>query len=601
MEKMKKRIHKSLLALSALGLACIAVGAANITPVSAEVTACTVDTVAFQMETGASVRLDETGNGIRYHVTMPAAEHTALEANTAYSSVYYGILVAPADYEKTYGELNKANVFGIDKDGNSVTAKYDWAVKNENGDLTYDGDGSKVRIMNFRTGLLTEYTAENGDEMAGYYGSIVDINADNIVRNFVGVGYICYTDAETGKTDYVFAERNDNVRSMAEVARRAIADEDVKADDKATLKETYLEKVYNPYLQFDTQGSKQIVSGAALSWDSIGTDDYAISALVKYDDFDADGVGNEDTTTIGRQDLVIDMGGVYKVKEIRKIVITYRYLNTSDANLHLYVNGIGAGFGEDLNINQRLTGLSYKGTGSWYKPTATDTFATLSIPQTSLKSNSLGASTILTDDDYLKTLTFAQPSWMDSTLAMKNRAEIQIDSIEVVVAQFKSEYLEFNSLASEGVVEQGSNVQIVDLENSNKAVQGTFNNVSGARANFRINLGGAYKVSEIEKVEVSYKVTAGTSGKYWYIYVNDIDYTNDNLRLTGLGFSSLGDVMTDFATFNISQKSLKENSLSGTLLGDDDYLTSISFVNPNWGLSTTIQIDYIRIVLKSAS
>lgn len=596
---MRKRINKLCVGLALVLSACFTCNAVSSLVASASTVNNTVDTVAFAIDNGASVRLDENGNGIRYHVAMPADEHTALEENTAYSSVVYGILVAPADYEKTYGALNKANVFGLDSNGNAVTAKYDWAVKDENGDWQYDENSSKTRIMNFRTGTLTEYTAKNGDSMAGYYGSIVNLNEDNIVRDFVGVGYIQYTEKATGKTNYVFAERNDNVRSMAEVARLAIASDEVSATDKALLKQTYLSGVYDEYLQFDTAGSKQIAKSSTLSWDSIGENDYAVSALIKNDSFDADGVGNEDTATTGRQDLVIDMGGVYKVSEIKKIVITYRYLNTSSASLHLYVNGIGAGTGDDLDTNQRLTGL-----GSWYTPTATETFTTLSIPQTSLKSNILGASTILTDDDYLKTLTFAQPIWKPSSEAMNNRAQIQIDSIEVVVAQFKAEYLEFNSFASEGIVEQGSNVQIVDLRNGNKAIQGTFNrDSSGNRTIFRINLGGMYKVSEIEKVEVSYQVTAGTTGKYWHIYVNDIDYTKSELRITGLGFSSLGTVMTNFATFNISQERLKQNTLKPpqTLLSDDDYLTSISFVNSDYGISTTMQIDYIRIVLKSGS
>lgn len=615
---MKKRMSKWLIALSTLGVSCLAIGAASLTSVNADTVADTVDTVSFEMEAGAAVRLATDGNGIRYHVTMPAAEHTALEANTAYSSVIYGILVAPADYEKTYGALNKANVFGIDENGASVETKYDWSAKNEDGELEYNGDGTKARIMNFRTGKLTEYTAENGAAMAGYYGSIVDLNADNILREFVGVGYIRYVDAATGKVDYVFAERNDNVRSMADIARSAIADEEVTATDKATLKTTYLENVYTSYWKFDTKGSKQIVKGAALSWDSVGENNSAVSALVKYDDFDADGSGNEDTTTIGRQDLVIDMGGVYKVKEIENIVITYRYLNTSSSSMHLYVNGIGAGTGDDLDVTQRLTGLTYKGDGAnWYTPTATETFATLTIPQSSLKSNSLGASTILAMDDYLTMLTFAQPSWKSSATAMNYRAEIQIDSIQVnLVPVYHEEYLEFNSEEALEIV-SGMGTQIVDLGNGNKAVQATFKNDSlndpnttmddgvTGRVDFRINLGGLYKVSEIESVEFSYKITAiGSTNLWWRLILNDI--TDDTRRVTGAGIP-VASVMDSFKTITVTNARLKQNTLNpaGNILSDDDYLTSISFANASWQqdlkFRCTIQIDYIRVNLKSAS
>lgn len=604
---MKKTLKKITIGVFALAAVCSLGGAIKTRCVQAdEITKNTVETVAFQMEAGASIRLAENKdeNGIRYRVKMPAEEYAALEQNEAYSSLVYGILVAPADYEERYGELNKENVFGIDENGDSVEAKYDWAVKDKNGELQYSAGGSKTRIMNFRTSALTEYTQSDGVKMCGYNGAIIDIQQDNIVRNFVAVGYIRYT-LSTGKTDYLFAKRNDNIRSMAEVARRAINSSDVDSNAKALLKEKYLENVYNPYLQFNTQASKQIVKGAALSWDSVGENNSAISALVKFDDYDASGEINKDTTTTGRQDLVIDMGGVYKVKEIRKIVITYRYLNTSSANLHLYVNGIGAGTGDKLDINKRLTDLTYKGKGSnWYTPTETETFATLTIPQSSLKSNILGASSILTDDDYLTTLTFAQPSWKDSSTAKNYRAKIQIDSIEIIVAEFKADHLEFNSFAAEGIVEQGLNVEMKDLENDNKAVQATFKrDSSGNRTIFRINMGGKYKVSEIEKIEVSYKITKGNLNNWWYVYVSDLDYTNNNLRLTGLGITATGKEMTEFATFYIPQASLKKNTLEGgqTLLGDDDYLTAISFVTNQYGDSTTIQIDYIRIHLKSAS
>lgn len=601
---MKKTLKKISIGVFALAAVCSLGGAIKTRCVQADaITNNTVETVAFQMEVGASIRLAEDGNGIRYRVKMPAAEYTALEQNETYSSVDYGILVAPADYEVKYGELNKENVFGIDKNGNSVTAKYDWAVKGEDGNLQYSGDGTKTRIMNFCTSALTEYTQSDGAEMCGYNGAIINIHPDNIVRNFVAVGYIRYT-LSTGETDYLFAERNDNIRSMAEVARRAINSSDVDSNAKALLKEKYLENVYNPYLQFNTKGSKQIVKGAALSWDSVGGNNYAMSALVKHDDFDANGNSNEDKTTIGRQDLVIDMGGVYKVSEIRKVVIKYRYLNTSSASLHLYVNGIGVGKDTDADGTKRLSDMTYNGDGSnWYTPTATETFATLTIPQAGLKSNSLGASSILTDDDYLTTLTFALPTWRNAGVAKNYRAQIQIDSIEIVVPEFKAEHLEFNSFASEGIVEKGLNVQMVDLENDNKAVQATFKrDSSGNRTIFRINMGNKYKVSEIDKIEVSYKITAGNPNNWWYVYVSELDYTDNNLRLTGLGITAKGVTMPNFATFNISQDNLKKNDINKvqhTLLGDDDYLTAISFVTNQYGDSTTIQIDYIRIYLRN--
>lgn len=617
---MRKRINKLCVGLALVLSACFTCNAVSSLVASASTVNNTVDTVAFAIDNGASVRLDENGNGIRYHVAMPADEHTALEENTAYSSVVYGILVAPADYEKTYGALNKANVFGLDSNGNTVTAKYDWAVKDENGDWQYDENSSKTRIMNFRTGTLTEYTAKNGDSMAGYYGSIVNLNEDNIVRDFVGVGYIQYTEKATGKTNYVFAERNDNVRSMAEGARLAIASDEVSTTDKALLKQTYLSGVYDEYLQFDTAGSKQIAKSSTLSWDSIGENDYAVSALIKNDNFDADGVGNEDTATTGRQDLVIDMGSVYKVKEIENVVITYRYLNTSSASMHLYVNGIGAGTGDDLNVKQRLTGLSYMGENAyWFTNTATESFSTLTIPQARLMSTTVDSvtSSLLTMDDYLTTLTFAQPQWQSSK---DFRSEIQIDSIEVnLIPEYHEEYLEFNDDNALEIVNDGLDAQIVDLGDGNKALQAIYkydniddpntpNDGTGTKNRIfvDINLGGLYKVSEIEKVIICYKNEKADGSVWPRILVNGD--TADEKRITGSGNikwnaekGSQAVQMTEFSTVEITNAGLL------TRLSADDYLTAIRIGDTNGNLRSsltsrvTIQIDYIRIVLKSGS
>ena len=611
---MRKRINKLCVGLTLVLSACFTCNAVSSLVASASTVNNTVDTVAFAIDNGASVRLDENGNGIRYHVAMPADEHTALEENTAYSSVVYGILVAPADYEKTYGALNKANVFGLDSNGNAVTAKYDWAVKDENGDWQYDENSSKTRIMNFRTGTLTEYTAQNGDSMAGYYGSIVNLNEDNIVRDFVGVGYIQYTEEATGKTNYVFAERNDNVRSMAEVARLAIASDEVSTTDKALLKQTYLSGVYDEYLQFDTAGSKQIAKGASLSWDSIGENDYAVSALIKYDDFDAEGVGNEDTATTGRQDLVIDMGSVYKVSEIKSVVVKYRFLNTSSGSLHVYVNGID----NDNDGNWRLNGLSYVGSApNWYTPTATESFGALTIPQSSLKANTIdGGHTLLSEEDYLSSLSFANRTYKNANEYMNFRTTIQIDSIEVnLIPEYHVEYLEFNDDNALEIVNDGLDAQIVDLPDGNKALQATYkydtyNDGTAERVFVDINLGGLYKVSEIEEVVIRYKNEAveTTAGSIWpRIFVNDektegqqiVANSGVNLKW-GLGTSKVESAMTAFNTVTITNAGLLSR------LSADDYLTAVRIGktdNKGNGVQerVTIQIDYIRIVLKSGS
>ena len=289
------------------------------------------------------------------------------------------------------------------------------------------------------------------------------------------------------------------------------------------------------------------------------------------------------------------------------------------------MNGIGAGTGDELDINQRLTGLTYKGNGpNWYTPTATETFATLTIPQTSLKMNSLdGGRTILGAEDYLTTLTFAQPSWRASSTAMNYRAEIQIDSIEVNC--YNASYLEFNSANTLEIV-SGMGVQMVDLGDGNMAVQATFKNddVDDAnttlddgvanKINFRIDMGGIYKVSEIESVVISYKIISGDANLWWRLNLNDI-YTDSKRVMGGAGYAtytsattSRGTPTENFETVTITNTGLKENkngTTIGTILSDSDYLTAISFSNASIQHDVkyrcTIQIDYIRINLKSAS
>ena len=601
---MRKRINKVSFALSAIGLACLALGAVRVVSAKADDVANTVDAVSYQIEEGASVRLESDGNGIRYQVTMPAAEHTALEANAAYSAVTYGILIAPADYETTYGALDKANVFGLDQSGNAVSAKYDWAVKNEDGAWEYTDKGL-VRIMNLQTGKLTEFTAEDGSAMAGYYGSIVGLDEDNVVRDFIGVGYIKYTNAQTGKTDYVFAARNDNVRSMAEVARRALQSDKTSDEDKTTLKETYLEEVYPSYLQFDTEASKQIVTGGNVEWVDLGSGDYAMQALVK----------NDNAAPVGRTDLTIDVGGAYKVSEIESIVVKYRYMNDAPkATMHLYVNGM------DDDVNKRLTGMTYSGDGAnWYTPTATNTFATLTIPQSSLKSTTVTtATTLLSDDDYLTSLSFAAPAWREGTGYEAYRVTLQVDSVEInLVPQYDMEHLQFNSEEALGIVTSGLDVRLVDLGDGNKAMQAMFKNDNlddanttaddgaSSQVNVRIDLGGKYKVSEIESVVIRYKFVQGNAKIYPRVYLNDKN--NDTNRPYGdnivWGAGNTGAPMTEFNTITISNAGLTTNGGGNPVLDGSEYLSSIAFADAalrtdlSWRM--IIQIDYIQINLKA--
>ena len=246
---MKKNMkNKAIIACLAVGLTFSVAGAVGTVSASADVTstpANTPDTVAFEMADGASVRMSDEvkKNGIRWEINMPKAEYEALEANATYSDVSYGVLIAPIDYH-TNNPLTPASVFGY---GEGAVKVYDWADANGN----YVGGAGYTRIINHTSGELVS-TTENATPH--FYGSIVNVKdgsgedqVNNLNREFVAVGYISYTVSATGETHYVFAEENDNVRSMTYIAQKAIEDTSAKAPTPA--QKTMLENKYvKPFL-----------------------------------------------------------------------------------------------------------------------------------------------------------------------------------------------------------------------------------------------------------------------------------------------------------------------------------------------------------------
>ena len=450
--------------------------------------------------------------------------------------------------------------------------------------------------------LLDISVADETDLLAEWYivslknPSGVDITADIANKKFVPSSAGTYVVTVKAK-DFAGNESEDTIEIAIHVS-------------KATSASEYYRTVW----QFNTLTSKQFITGAQLERSSVGTDNYAVSGLIKYDDL----------APSGRQDLAIDMGGLYKVKEIESITVRYRYLNDAlvdnkYVNIHLNVNG-------DKEQNNRLTGLTYVGANTyWYEAKATANFETLKITQDNLKSNILEG-TLLKDEDVLTSLNFSQPSWRNSATAMQCRVRMEIDRVEVkLVPQFKAEYLEFNVDGALDMVE-GIGAKLVDLGNGNKAVQATFKNDSlndptttadddvANKVNFRIYTGKVYKVSEIESVEISYKIISGDANLWWRLNLNDI-YA-DNRRVMGAGLvtyssatTSRGTPTANFETITITGEGLKKNvdkansNTENTILSDDDYLTAISFSNSSrqndLKYRCTIQIDYIRVNLKA--
>ena len=232
--KRKKILIGSFIAM----VACLAGGVGMKIPngmgaVSASAAAATktVDQVSLVMKNGASVRYasSATDSGIRFSVNLSKADYLGLEANegNVYSSVSYGMIIMPYSYLATYGELTEENLF-------SDSAKYDWAQWNGS-EWVYSGDNTtKKRVICLSYG---EMDVDKDD--ANYYvfsGSMSGIQNENLARDFVGRGYIQAVKTD-GTTEYVMADYTENsvhnnVRSIVEVAEKALADENVTDQDK---------------------------------------------------------------------------------------------------------------------------------------------------------------------------------------------------------------------------------------------------------------------------------------------------------------------------------------------------------------------------------
>ena len=195
------------------------------------------ETGSLKMATGASIKnvgSSEEKNGLRYALTLSQEHYKGLmqsAENGVYDKIAFGVLLLPKAYNDTYAAREYA--FGED-------VKYDWAVKDENGEWQYDdtaADG-KVRIFNL-DGDAMRYNEEL--QKMAFYGTITNVKQDNLGREMVGVGYIAYTQGE--KVSYVFTpaeDENNNVRTMAYVAQKAI---EAGAENSEWLKATYIAPV----------------------------------------------------------------------------------------------------------------------------------------------------------------------------------------------------------------------------------------------------------------------------------------------------------------------------------------------------------------------
>lgn len=169
-----------------------------------------LDEIVFYMERGASVRMAEGTNGLRFSASMSKSDYEALESDPSFEEIEYGMIICPYDYIEKYGPINEENVFGK----NSVYTDKD--------------DGSGVRIMR----LYSDTLVKRDENTVSFNGAIVNVLKENYLREFYGAGYIAAR--RGGVTHYKFAVPNDNARSVVYVAQRAI-EKDCTEEQRAVL------------------------------------------------------------------------------------------------------------------------------------------------------------------------------------------------------------------------------------------------------------------------------------------------------------------------------------------------------------------------------
>ncbi len=209
---------------------------------------------AVEIVNGASVRISDlsgkssAGNGLRFSIMMDQTAYNDFVADSAYTDVVFGILIAP---DTDAYQLTKESVFGT-----STEKKYDWATWNATTKKWEYEASDYTRIMNFEaTGLYL--ARENEDQSKVYYrASITDIKEENIAKNFQAIGYVRYT-----KDNHTTYQLTDKVsRSMALVAQKAMADESASAptaEEKEWLQKTYLDKIKDMEASYTTEYYKE--------------------------------------------------------------------------------------------------------------------------------------------------------------------------------------------------------------------------------------------------------------------------------------------------------------------------------------------------------
>ena len=99
------------------------------------------------------------------------------------------------------------------------------------------GDGTKTRIINIQTDKLFNVKDRTGEDYY-FHGSIINVNKNNLTREFQGKGYVRYK--QNGVDGCIMLSNETNIRSIVYVSQLAV---EANSEHSAWLQQNYIDTV----------------------------------------------------------------------------------------------------------------------------------------------------------------------------------------------------------------------------------------------------------------------------------------------------------------------------------------------------------------------
>ena len=183
--------------IGSLALATLMVAAAGaLTVKDTEYASAEANANQFQMLEGASIRLAEDKNGLRFKTEIGANVYSAIMNRDAGKDVRVGAFIVPAAY------VDNQNAY---QDGASV------------GDYDKFKQYKEVCFFDSTNDEIQNKIYQDGDY---YYTNAVltNVKYENLGKEFVGIGYMAWTTSAGTTYEFVDLDATDVVRSAAYVA-----------------------------------------------------------------------------------------------------------------------------------------------------------------------------------------------------------------------------------------------------------------------------------------------------------------------------------------------------------------------------------------------